>query len=180
MIEKKYKYWLIYIKSTDINIAYELYAYTDNKKYMKQFVEERDMNKFIVMMKKLTKNEIHMLTEEFNSSFLIPLEGKTRTEGKKYIGQFSIIATKAEKLNVMNTCTDVIMSKMWSSICYDPMLFKNKYKEMFVRLGYYNAYRYLCLDFDLDYFEDIASEFEPDYLSAFLNMYSDLMKGGIQ
>ena len=165
MIEKKYKYWLIYIKSTDINIAYELYAYTDNKKYMKQFVEE---------------NEIHKLTEEFNSSFLIPLEGKTRTEGKKYIGQFSIIATKAEKLNVMNTCTDVIMSKMWSSICYDPMLFKNKYKEMFIRLGYYNAFRYLCLDFDLDYFEDIASEFEPDYLSAFLNMYSELMKGGIQ
>jgi len=177
MIEQKYKYWLIYIKSTDIDIAYELYAYTDNKKYMKQFKEERNMDKFLIMMKKLTKKEIHQLTEEYNSSFLIPFEGKTRVESEKYIDQFSIMATKEEKLNVVNVCTDVIMSKMWTSVSYDPMLFKEKYKHMFVRLGYYNAYRYLCLDFDLDYFEDIASEFEPDYLSAFLNMYSDLMKG---
>lgn len=172
----QYKYWLIYIKSTDINIDLELYAYTDKKSYMKQFKMERNMNKFVIIEKNLSKEEVHRLTVDYNTLYLLQLKGRTRLNSKNYIGNFSIVVTKEERLNVVNVCSDVILSKIWATIEYRPNIFKKKYQTALLLMGYTDAYKYLSLDFcSNSRFEDIAAEFEPDYLNTFLSIYSDLM-----
>ena len=44
--------------------------------------------------------------------------------------------------------------------------------------GYSSIYNYITVDFNSDEetsFDDITQEFEPDYLSAFFNIYSELV-----
>lgn len=177
-MNERYKYWLIYLKSTDIDVDLELYAYTDRKKYMKQFRVERNMKRFVILEKHLTKEEVHTLADEYNQLYLMKFEGKTRVDSKDYIREFSIVITKEEHQNIISVCADVIMCKIFAAVEYDPRIFKEKYLKALNVSGYTNIYKYITVDFNSEEetsFDDISQEFEPDYLSAFFNIYSELL-----
>ena len=78
IIINTYNYWLFYEKSNG-----ELYAYTDSKKLYKQFKEERDMSKFTSKKFKLTKEEIHNITNDFGELYLKKVKLKTRNNQNK-------------------------------------------------------------------------------------------------
>lgn len=177
-MNERYKYWLIYLKSADVDVELELYAYTDNKKYMKQFQLERNMKRFIVIKKFLTKEEVHMLAEHYNQLYLMKFEGKTRVDAKDYIREFSIIVTKEEHQNIISVCADVIMCKILAFVEYDPRYFKEKYLKALAVSGYNSIYMYITGYSNYEEetsFDDVTQEFEPDYLSAFFNIYSELL-----
>ena len=177
-MNERYKYWLIYLKSADVDVELELYAYTDSKKYMKQFRLERNMKRFIIIEKLLTKEEIHTLADKYNRLYLMKFEGKTRVDAKDYIRNFSIVITKEEHQNIISDCADVIMCKIFASVEYNPICFKEKYLKALEVSGYSSIYNYITVDFNSEEetsFDDITQEFEPDYLSAFFNIYSELL-----
>lgn len=173
-----FTYWLIYQIFEEEN---ELYAYTDNKNFMHRFKEERDMNQFIIVKRKLTREKIHFLTENYQAMYLELFKAKTKLvkNGKYSIEEVSLVITQRERLNIVNIASDYIFSKIWKDLIYDPYVFKNNYLRSLRYIEYVDAYEYIQCDqgtfFDGE--EDIISRFEPDYIGVFLDLYSDIMRG---
>ena len=174
-----YPYWLIYFIYE--NGENELYAYTDNKSFMKRFKEERDMKKFIVIKRELTREKIHRLTKDCKAMYLELFKAKTKVYDKTsyHIREVTLLITQQERLTISNVASDYIFSKLWVNLDYDPYVFKDKYLRALWFTDYVAAHEYIqCEENSFMYpLGDIIDCFEPDYIGIFLDLYSDTMKG---
>ena len=87
--ESTYTYWFIYLIPEYLQTKYitdlieqegpQLYAYTDKKELLHLWKEQRNQKIFLIKKKKITKADVHFITDMYRNQFLQVLEGKTRT-----------------------------------------------------------------------------------------------------
>ena len=105
MEEKKYTYWLIYLKDEEArekflySMTYDktskLYAYTSDKKLMKLFAEQRNMKLFHIKKKIVDRRYVNFLAAEYPSLNLTTLDGKTMTETHELV-KYKVAVTNFE------------------------------------------------------------------------------------
>lgn len=128
-------YWLFYLKPEKLREEFKyymtgkLYAYTDSKELRDIFLLQRNMKHFDMQKQKFSKKEIHAITEEFQSGYLVQKELVTHTEDN-IIHKVSMVLTQKEYSVVMN----MGISYMYSShkllqIDINTRIFAWKYRE---------------------------------------------------
>ena len=172
-MNETFTYWFFYKKEK----GSPLYAYTDRKELKERFLLERNKKKFKLKKKKLTKEEIHILTEEYNEGYLeeFPFVTKFLHKEQYRVIKVSLVITKMERISISNLASSLIYQKIWEYIIYPPDLFQEKFLPALQFISYLEAYEYLYNDTYQN--DDILYDFSPDYFGFFLDLYGDLMKG---
>lgn len=152
--EPRYTYWFIYLIPEYLQIKYitdlieqegpQLYAYTDKKELIHLWKEQRNSKIFLIKKKKITKGDVHFITDNYRNYFLQLLEGKTRTTDGE-TRHYKLAVTIREKLSVETDTafmmhTHIRRNRKWlpsyvyipiiqealSALLYDAELFPNE------------------------------------------------------
>ena len=175
MNNQRYKYWVIYL--IDETGEKRLYAYTDRKQLLSGFKQTRNMDKFVIQKMFLTRKDIHTLTYDYNGGYLTTMEGKTQLSNYD-IGDFSLVVTKNEMVNVNSWVHTIVMVKIWNYCQLNPYLLKDKYFRALDDIGYVETYEQLIHP-EFNHIGDWLSNHEPDYLAGFIRMYGPLLRSDL-
>ena len=167
IIINTYIYWLFYEKSNG-----ELYAYTDSKKLYKQFKEERDMSKFTSKKFKLTKEEIHNITNDFGELYLKKVKLKTRNNQNK-IKEIEMVLSKIEYDSVLNVEYDLLLCGIYTYCWVPASIFKISILLALKELGYHDVYKHMTNN--LNYVDKPEFIKDADELGIFLRHYGDTL-----
>ena len=173
-----FKYWFFYIKPEFKDLVYteedsSLYGYTDNKEYSKLFKEQRDMNKFIVIKKEISKEEVNFLAREYPKEYLIKKTLKTKSSGMgSKIVDYDLVMTRYEELMIQTISYKVTTVDIFVSTWMDPKIFDDKYYSALKTIGY--NYHFNILN-NCDKEERKNNKFQPDLLSTFIRHYGFLL-----
>ena len=115
------KYWIYYLKSTN-----EIYAYTDNKKYAKEFERIRDMNKFKIIQEEIDKDLINHLAREYQNNYLKKMPIKIYNKKKLEWIESEILVTMSESIGMQNIATQLMHETLYKYCWDDPYVFKSK------------------------------------------------------
>ena len=121
-------YWFIYDKK-NLDSEDNLYAYTYEKKIIKKFKKQRNMEMFMIVRKELTRNQVNDLYKRYRELILVDVELKTRGFQKK-VAKVSLVITMKEKFIVESRHNRYVF--MPHSIIDDPFninIFKYEYVE---------------------------------------------------
>lgn len=168
---EEYKYWFIYIYYEN---EYEFYAYTDQKEILKYFKRDRNMKKFKIEKKKISKEYVNYLAKEYKDLYLEIFSARTKNlESDSYtIEKVKIAITQREKLTINNFAANLIFVKLWETIECEPYVFKPNFLRSLTFIHYTEAYDYINT---YESPNDILSFYEPDYIEIFINLYGDLL-----
>lgn len=177
-----YKYWIFYIKKEyieDIPFDYlwnQIYAYTDDKKYAKEFESWHDMNKFVKKEVRLSREEVHILTEDVMSKYLQPYciitEGKKRRPTK-----IRIIATKDEKRLVDSNVSMLANNIIIRNTMQEPHIYKYNLFEALSLLKYPQIHSGTDLQINTNYVDTInVNEISIDELAVYIDIFESLLK----
>lgn len=161
---KTYDYWFFFNKDND-----ELYAYTDDKKFYKDFKSQRNMKLFYYKKKELTRNEVRDLTNNENEKFLTEYNLKYDNEMSK--GSMRMVITKTEKLTVMNVSADLLSCDIYKYAWITPYIFKDDIIKSLQKIGYISCNNLINSSGE-NYF-DIFSE--ADELGIFLRYFGNTL-----
>ena len=140
-----YKYYMYYKK--DKNDKYKIYAYTDDKHIAKLFENQRNMSKFKVKVKDITKDDIKALAEYHQTSILeiVPIKFYDRETNKEYNVDYAL--TTLEKLEFIRL-NSIATIKIYNSAWDSPLIFKKEIQKALFVLGYYDCHIYLSNNID--------------------------------
>ena len=164
----KYNYWVIYILPEyieDVNSfsPYEndfIYAYTDEKELLNNFISLHDMSKFIVKKYKLEKNECSILNIKYQNRYMRMIDVNTNDKGKPT--PIKIAMTIDEKNLLDNTKFSFMykIQQIWDLMTFglkNPTLniFNTKYKKLLkkFRLDLFVVNTNISTDIDLAFNE---------------------------
>ena len=99
----EYKYYFIVEKETN-----ELFAYSDNKTYVDEFKNSRDMRKFNVVKQYISRAIVNKLAADIPKKYLVCKELPTKPKGKK----ISIILTQYEYEGIICMGNDIFFNKV--------------------------------------------------------------------
>ena len=163
MMKCTYTYYL-YFKDN------ELYAYTDNKSYAKEFESVRNMDVFVKKKAKLVSSDINILALEYQSRMLTKKSLYTFNENGIGIS-IKMIMTMVEYISVSNMSTSFVYNL--SQLCWtSPLIFNDKYQSMLDILGY--TFMNATLSGKFKKFD--LFNMKVDQLSFFLDLFSDTLK----
>ena len=152
-----YTYYFIYDKK-----RVELYAYTDDKRILKDFIENRNMNLFYVKTCEMEKNDIQLLfKDDHNWCLLINYKFTYKNH------EFYMPITTMERQTIENRGSQYALIDVYlAASTVPPKIFQKEIKEKLNIIGYIPASLY----FDN---EDNGANFSPDYFSCFLEFFGD-------
>lgn len=167
---KTYKYWIYYLKETK-----ELYAYTDNKKFAKEFESDRDMNKFKKISCNIDSEEVNGLAKYHQSKYL--KKSSIKIYDKKTMKYFNsyIIITIEEEVTIQNTAIQLMYDSIYKYCWDNPYIFKDKIIKALSVLEYVNIYNQMSLS-QTGQYEDNQINIKPDELGIFIHYYGNTMK----
>ena len=167
---KTYKYWIYYLKETDY-----LYAYTDNKKYAKEFEKFRDMDKFIKLTREISSDIVNELAKEHQEKYL--KKSKIDIYDKKTMKWFKshLILTMEEELTINNTAIQILYDTLYRYCWDNPYVFNKKIIKALDTLEYTKIYNQINQDSENS---DIDQEIKikPDQLGIFIHCYGKTIR----
>ena len=141
------KLYKIYYKPDPDNIDQTLpvlYAFTDKKYLMKEFMDKRDNKKFVVITKEgeSADAEYQELMHSYSNKKLkiILMKTKNYKEFKGY-SKISVVGPNTEEVELMNTIEDFIII-FRNCFLFDPIFLKEEYKEAFSIMRYHTMYEW--------------------------------------
>ena len=157
----KLRVWRFYLKpkSSSSSYDYRLYAITNNKKFAREFMNSRKMDRFIVKQTDELKDDYADAANEnlgavlnyYNlTTFYINPEDKNQTTGKKEV---SVLMTLYEyqSVNADETVYEVLTLEWWINMPEYP-LFNDRICDALRILEYVSAQRFFLQDDDDFYF----------------------------
>ena len=136
------KIYLFYFKGNNLETPH-LYAFTNNEEYYERFKESRNMGKFKIVKRNISKREFMEFASKAPSQQLTKTELKTKN---KYF------PTKADKVEIVCTWGEekqiiVDGDEGVYLICKDkifnPSILSMKMKKDLYKLGFFTIYQYL-------------------------------------
>lgn len=175
MIKKLYKYYFYYFDN-------ELYAYTDNKTFSKQFELYRDMKKFVKVIKKINKEEVNILAKENKDKYISSY--KFFIFNRKNGSGFEILIplTFVEKISLTNTAIQLKEIDIYKYCWIPSYIFNSKIRKALSVLYYDNLNKHISSDgTEILYLPKYFSGLEIDYFSLFVRLFGFTlnMKGKI-
>lgn len=185
---EKVTYWMFYMDDVklrekyllDVNneIEQRLYAYTDKKKYARQFMEERNMDMFRVVKKKIDKERINFLASEYGRNYLVVLEGLTHSADGKSYQSYSLIVTEYEHNMVMVRANFLFYNRLKSFVDLGLLqVLKPKYAILLGSVGYWQLVDPDLNVYDSDGVNITFENFQYDLLYVFLDLFGELLEG---
>ena len=200
MIDLKiYKYYKklsddIMKASMDLSLEdkYPLYAFTNDKKVREEFKNTRDMNNFIEIVTKVTKEEY----KEFGNANSGALLNYYKYESHKgyndeknvRMNDIQVLSTWNEK-EAVNACLDNNVSSINENVAYDilfPFMFKMEYIKALGKLMYLDIWKYygsiekfkeFLTEEELEYVDDYSyPDIKFDELNTFIMLYGNTFK----
>ena len=110
-MNKMYKYYLYYFND-------ELYAYTDNKEYAKEFEKIRDMKKFIRIKREITREDVNILAGEEQGKYLVSQTFTIYDEERMSWFESEFIITQLERTGINNIAVQVMNEDLYK-YCWD-------------------------------------------------------------
>lgn len=168
-----------------------LYAYTDNKKISDQFKLQRNMNRFVYMKAKFTKDEYLSFSKYHDKYQLRYCQFYTKSDMFGRRAPVSVLCTYKEEESILFN-SDRLWNE-YSKYLFDGKCFKSEYLRALETLLFMKLYLFYkkgpC---DTDYFYDpyytafgpskdfvsgvINEQFYTDDLKIFLKYYQDTFK----
>ena len=175
-----YKYWIFYVKREyieDIPFEYlwnQIYAYTDNKEYAKQFESWHNMSKFIKREVKLTKEEIHIMTEDIMSKYLQPY--RIITEGKKKKKKKILIISNRDEKRLLDSNVSMIANNtIIRNTIQEPHIYDySLYKALSV-LKYPQMHSGVDIQIETGMISMDDSFIAIDELAVYINIFKELL-----
>lgn len=184
--------WLFYYNDPAFEGYHRLYAYTDNKEYAKTFKEDRDMDKFTCIKKKLTKDEFNQIEGRFGRLKLTYGSFYTKSEifGKRVPVKF--LCTFDEEESVIFKA-----EQLWDEykdILFDASIFTDEYVKALEKLMFMKFYGFYVIKYKeyADYFyqpyysnygpveglimEEFKNSYQYDDLRLFLKFFHKTFK----
>ncbi len=170
------KIYFIYLLPKNI-----LYAITDNNKYMKRFMSERNSKRFKVIKKKADINDIETIMSENKKIILskIPLESSS--------GDYTIIGTNNESYIIDCICENIVDNCFRFKLHFtENFSFNNEYIEVLdaltnisknindhpiIQIDSMKLFYYLFKETFINIDEDeVVGEYD-EYIQKFINQY---------
>lgn len=161
---------------------YPLYGLTCKKKIAKRFMEERDMDKFIIRKSNVDRETYSELANRNRSAVLEEFDLLTCVN--KYKQNQSM-----EKVNLILTYGEIqtidepqlyILDESWWNTYYmnSPFIFKEEYVKALQKIDFIDFYKLFSTDPNLyGVYDDYSvPNYYVDELSFFLAIYGELMK----
>lgn len=167
---KKYKYWIYYHKKSN-----SLYAYTDNKKYAKEFEKMRDMEKFDIVSEEIDQNTLNYLAKNYQGKYLKKIPIKIYDMKNKLWFDSDIIVTIDESLGIQNASTHLMYETLYKYCWDNPYIFKDKIIKALDILEYTKVYNHI-LNGSFYPEEDNNIKIKPDELGIFIHYYGKTLK----
>ena len=180
MNERTYKYWFFYIKPEFVDdvVSFQystnLYAYTDSKLYAESFMNMRNMDKFVLKKRKITRGDVNYFATNFPDGYLSEEKLPTRPKGKV----INVVMTKSERTDLENNINHIMYCKLWKYTVVNPNIFKKKYKKSLNIFGYSLGYEMISKNNIQTDLSDIFSVINVDYLGAFIHLNIKTLRGG--
>lgn len=143
--EYKYYFFFLLTDSGEKGDLLEPYAYTDEKKYAKVFIEERNMNLFVKKVKYLTKEDVNELANDYPTRILCEFSGWTfgYLNGKLKKTWYSFIIPRFEETQVINGGCAISTTYLLSYCFVDPYPFNDIIRKSLLHLHYTQCYNYV-------------------------------------
>ena len=140
----KYKIYLVYIKTDDVADVspYDLYAYTTSDEIIEVFKKTRNMEKFYIKKKYVTKIELNDLYKKYMNSYLDIYSLSFRNKDYEY-AESSIALTGMEKTKIDSISSLMIHEKIYENVWMDDYPLKKKYKKALEALLYSGLHHYI-------------------------------------
>lgn len=162
------KFYLFYIKPEGT-----LYAYTSNKKYMRQFVQVRNPDKFIMKKVKLDEVETNNLYQSQMYEILEEFHGQTYLNNK--MAEFTMVLTKSEVNRVISEAS-IASSDMLTRVAIVPtQIINEKYLES-LRTLLYPFVRESINWMGNEFSRKAMSRIHVDYMKVILSEFKDTFK----
>ena len=180
--EKTYRYYLIYIgpeyyslipdqyKSSLNNSFTMLYAYTDNKKYLKKFLEYRNKDYYYIIKKDLTREDVNFLCKDYQNYIIRKKKVSTRYNVTKSCDKDFYISEKEYNIT-LNYVYHVLSEDIWL-LSYDNIIdiFTDDYKEILSILKFDRLHNRLNSG-NLDFNDFII----PDFIGTYLEIFKSIL-----
>ena len=144
-----------------------LYAYTDNMKYAKEFKKTRDMKKFHIKKYLVTSEELMNLTENYPPLYLNRYFYNTIDFSSDHIKMTKIplVSTKCENIMVGNIENSILLQKVYNFAWISPSIFTNEIQKILKDIGYTTVHRVIRG------IEKNEPDIRIDQLSIFIHEY---------
>lgn len=181
-----YPYWIItlnnFIPSYDLteNSGNTIWAYTDNKKLMKRFKNERNKSKFNITKFELDESEVTELSKHNPNKYLMDCDLPAKDlKGPEIKTSVNLVLSHLEYDTTLRTAQGVIYSEIWRFTECNPYILKDKYLEALKLLNYVNGFNMLNATMEtplsMSYSPASDDELSPDLLGTFLSLFGDTM-----
>ena len=180
--EKTYRYYLIYIKpeyyslipdqyKSSLNNSFTmLYAYTDNKKYLKKFLEYRNESYYYIIKKDLSREDINLLCKDYQNYIIRKKKVTSRYNvTKSYDKDFYI--TEKEHNITLNFIYHILSEDMWL-LSYDSSIdiFTDEYKEILTTLRFNKLHDRLN-EGNLNFSDFMI----PDFIGSYVEIFKSIL-----
>lgn len=160
-----YKYFLYYRK-----LDGELYAYTDKKKYASLFRRFRNAEYFIERCLNLSKEDLKDLYDN-NHGEIIELYDFELSNNRTML----LPITQSEKVTIEHVGIQTVMVDLCGIAgAFPPDIFKKKIRNMLDLISYSDYHDVWANGKVVKW----KAPLKPDYLTIFLHLYKDTVKGG--
>lgn len=175
-----YTYWIFYIKEefidkipdvVSIKLNRYIYAYTDKKRYAKEFRRIHSKNAIIMKKVQLSRDGVRFLAQECQNNTIRKYELTTKDD-KFNITKIKLCMTEREFMISENTCYSHV-EDIWKYVWDSNDCFENKYKRALDYLAYTRLFNKLN-DGDTYYFPDM----EADILGSFIHNFKSILTIG--
>ena len=179
---KLWKYYKVPDDSDAANKHYDLYAFTNIKKYAMQFEEERDMSKFIkgsvVDIEENEYEDFRDSNQQLDLDLRVYESRMVDEDGKFGIQEVEILSTYDEFLNCSQEYSEELLFTEQLFVGVPSFkIFKHKLLKNLKKLEYVNMFKCLSSahfeDDDVDY---SAPDVAADEFAIFVRCYGSLFK----
>lgn len=178
--EKTYRYWFVYLVPDEMVETFssevsdkikKLYAYTDKKELIQTWKSQRKSNLFYIKKKKLTKDEVKLLTELMYHGRLLMASGVTRASDKFCKYDLCVTDREFNRANselVFNMCTGIqrIGKNLFPMEVYTPFF------RSILQVLCYGSTLFPGSEYDNADYETLG---DYDFFKQFIHMYKDLL-----
>lgn len=177
MDEKTYKFYIFYLNTEDEVYGVqpsEIYAYTNKKKYAKEFINSRISSNFRMKIVKLDRDEMNTLYNEHMLKILEPVDMLTRYSDSVDRKTVRIIVTRQEHMTCDNQASLYLHEYLYRDVFTSPIIFKKKYIKALTKI-LYSGLHYFVHGID-DIYMKTAERVSPNIVNILLDNFGELFK----
>lgn len=183
--------WRYIKKPTDVELKeddfpsiskYNLYALTVDKELAKRFEKERDMNRFIKRVTKVSKEEYAEFANSHRGKVLTLQKIRTvenKNTNSQRIFNVELLVTQDEYQFAKEPQIPINYEGWWTSLDTFKLLFNKKIMKALEYLDFIDGYKLFDMGEQMTYEESLynkLSEWKYDELAYFITLYGDTFK----